>query len=270
MDLAGDCVESKDKNIEVLNSILEEFQKIALVKVQVDPIFEELNNAFKPIIELIIEGQKTLQKALIDSMPNLTELPSRIQEALLLIGNYGWYLDKEMSLPDLWELTDRLTEGNVAEAETWLTEYYENKLNAIEDSISKRYPAREKFIRASFGAHRRKEYELSIPVLLAQSDGICKEVTGHYFFRKEGQDRRPGTAIYIEQITSHTIVKAFLRPLAETLPIGASARERDVDFDQLNRHMVLHGDDLEYDTKTNSLKAISFINYVAHAFERIR
>jgi len=274
-------VESKGKDIEALNSVFEEWQKIiALIKVQVPPIFEKLKESLKPIIEVIIEAQKTVQKAFIAIPPelwatlieSLQKLPSRVQEALLLLGNHGWYLDKEMSLPDLWELTHTLSEGNIAEAEAWLTEYYEKKLNAMEDSISKRYPAREKFIKASFGAHRREEYELSIPVLLAQADGICKEVTGHYFFRKEGrkQDRRPSTAIYVEQITSDTIMKAFLRPLAQTLPIGASERERDVDFDQLNRHMVLHGDDLEYDTKTNSLKAISFINYVAHAFERIR
>ena len=68
----------------------------------------------------------------------------------------------------------------------------------------------------------------------------------------------------MEQIAADTYGAALLSPLAETLPIGASEYERPTGFDELNRHMVLHGESLDYGTKINSLKAISLINYVAH------
>lgn len=57
---------------------------------------------------------------------------------------------------------------------------------------------------------------------------------------------------------------AMLSPLAQTLPIGASENERYKGFPALNRHTVLHGESLDYGSKTNSFKAISLINYVAH------
>ena len=193
------------------------------------------------------------------------ELPPRTQEALILLGTHGWYLDLEMPLPALWEFTKAIAEGNVREAKDALVEYFENRLDEIEKSIVERFPNREKLIRAAFKAHRRQEYELSIPVFLSQSDGICKEVVNEHLFLKH--NKKPRTAIYVEQVTTDTFRAALLSPLAQTLPIAASEHERDKGFYELNRHMVLHGESLDYGTKTNGLKAISLINYVAHVLK---
>jgi len=75
-------------------------------------------------------------------------------------------------------------------------------------------------------------------------------------------NRKPQTAIYVDQITNDTFMAAILSPLAEILPINASENERPRNFNGLNRHMVLHGESLDYGSKVNSLKAISLINYV--------
>ena len=214
---------------------------------------------FKKSIErLISPAFEQLQRSFL-------ELPPRTQEALILLGTHGWYLDLQMSLPGLWELKKALTDGNVTEAEDALVKYFESRLDETEKSIVERFPKRQKLISAAFNAHRRQEYELSIPVLLAQTDGICKEVVNEYLFLKH--NKKPRTAIYVEQFASDTYRAALLSPLAQTLPIGASEHERDKGFSELNRHMVLHGESLDYGTKTNSLKAISLINYVAHVLK---
>ena len=217
----------------------------------------------------VSEIQKSLQGLISPAFDELQrsfrELPPRTQDALLLLGVHGWYLDLEMPLPGLWELKKALSEGNVEEAEEALAEYFEGRLEEIEKSISERYKHRAHLIRAAFNAHRRQEYELSIPVLLAQTDGICKEVVNQYLFIK--QNKKPGTAIYVDQIAADTLRAALLSPLAKTLPINASERERPADFEALNRHTVLHGESLDYGSKINSLKAISLVNYVAHVLE---
>jgi hypothetical protein len=222
-----------------------------------------------PLTKQVAEFQKSLQGLICPAFEQLQrsfrELPPRTQEALLLLGANGWYLDLEMPLPGLWELKKALSEGNVAEAEEALVEYFEDELEKIETSITERFPHRAHLIRAAFNAHRRQEYELSIPVLLAQTDGICKEVVNQYLFIK--QNKKPSTAIYVDQIAADTYRAALLSPLAQTLPINASERERPAGFDALNRHTVLHGESLDYGSKTNSLKAISLVNYVAHVLE---
>lgn len=219
-----------------------------------------------PIAKQVIDFQKAIQESIGPAFQQLhkgfLELPMRTQEALLLLGQHGWYLDPEMSLPALWELKSALSQGNILEAESALVEYFESRIAEIEESITTKFPHRGHLIHSAFGAHRREEYELSIPVLLAQADGICKETVDQYLFIK--QDKKPSTAIYVARIAADTYMAALLSPLAQTLPIGASEKERPEGFVALNRHTVLHGESLDYGNKINGLKAISLVNYVAH------
>lgn len=219
-----------------------------------------------PIAKQVIDFQKAFQESIGHAFQQLQqgfkELPAQTQEALLLLGHHGWFLDPEMSLPGLWELKNALSAGNTSEAESALIEYFGSRLNEIEESITTKFPHRAHLIHSAFGAHRREEYSLSIPVLFAQCDGICKETVNQYLFIKQG--KKPSTAIYVAQIAADTYMAALLSPLAKTLPIGASEKERLEGFVALNRHTVLHGESLDYGSKVNSLKVISLVNYVAH------
>ena len=195
----------------------------------------------------------------------LFNLPSKIKDTLVTMGNNGWYIDMEMPFPFIWKLKKALIEGNIKDVEVVLVEYFEGHLERITKYIIGRFPKRKKIFRAAFSAHKRGEYFLSIPVFLAQTDGICKEIVDKYLFRKH--NKKPEIAAYVDEITSDTFKAALLSPLASNLPIGASEKERDSSFNQLNRHMVLHGESIDYGTKTNSLRAISLINYVTRVLE---
>lgn len=206
----------------------------------ISPAFEELQRSFK-------------------------ELPPKIQEALLLLAQYGWYLDFNMPLPSLLEIKKAISSGEIEEVEEALVEYFESQLDAVEKSFDAKFPRRSHIISSAIKAHRNGEHFLSIPVFLAQTDGICKEVVDQYLFMKKG--RKPRTAIYVEQVAADTYKAALLSPLAASTPISASEHEREEGFNLLNRHMVLHGESLDYGNKVNSLKAISLINYVSQALE---
>lgn len=258
---------------EKLSYIKKEFEKPArfmeIMKAELESVGKAINSNI-PAIDLSIftthayDLQKAIQKSIIPTFDGLKnsfqELPNHIQEALLLLGENGWYLDLEMSLPTLWHLKKILDEGNLLKAENMLVEYFENRLSKIEKSILKKFPRRKHLLKAAFNAHRREEYCLSIPLFLAQTDGICKEAVGQCLFMKS--NRKPQTAIYVDQIANDTFMAALLSPLAKTLPINASENERPRRFNGLNRHMVLHGESLDYGSKVNSLKAISLVNYV--------
>lgn len=222
-----------------------------------------------PFTKQIQQYQKSLSSIITPAFEELQrsfrELPPKIQEALLLLAQHGWYLDFNMPLPSLWDIKDAISSGEINEVEEALVEYFENQLDEIENSFSAQFPHRSHIIASAFKAHRNGEYFLSIPVLLAQTDGICKEVVDQYLFMKK--DKKPRTAIYVEQIAADTYKAALLSPLAASTPIGASEHEREQGFNLLNRHMVLHGESLDYGSKVNSLKAISLVNYVSQALE---
>jgi hypothetical protein len=214
----------------------------------------------------ILNFQRSIQEAISPIFEQLkksfSELPPQTKEALLVLGAHGWYLDLDMPIPSLWELRDALVEGNTIEAGNALTKYFENRIDDIEKSIINKFPHRKELLSSAFSAHRRGEYGLSIPVFLAQTDGICKDVTKQYFFRTH--KGKPQTAQFVEEIAADTLRAALLSPLAEDLPIAAPESKRSAGWNELNRHMVMHGESLDYGNKVNGLKAISLINYVAH------
>lgn len=119
---------------------------------------------------------------------------------------------------------------------------------------------------AAFKAHSRCEYELSVPVFLAQADGICNEIIGIQLFQKKSQI--PATPVYVQQLANDTSSAAILHPLSLNLPISASKYERDDDFNDLNCHQVLHVESTSYSSEVNSLKAISLLNYVAQVLKK--
>ncbi|MFC2125992.1 hypothetical protein ACFLU5_14410 [Bacteroidota bacterium] len=240
-----------------------ELPKIELPKIDF-PDFPDLIPLTKHAQEYKRSIEELVNPVLEELQQNFRELPPRTQEALLLLGTHGWYLDLDMDFPELWKLKESLTDGNNAGAEETLVEYFDNRADEIEKSLIERFPNRQKIINAAFNAHRRQEYELSIPVLLAQTDGICKEISKKYYLFMKDKGK-PQISFYVEQVASDTFWAALLSPLRETLPIGFTKpeRERYDNFSELNRHLVIHGDSLDYGTKTNSLKAISLINYVA-------
>ena len=222
-----------------------------------------------PFTKQIEQYQKSLSGIISPAFEELQrsfeELPPKIQKALLLLAQHGWYFDFNMPLSSLWGIKKAISSGEIEEVEEALVEYFEGQLDEIEKSINAQFPHRSHIISSAFVAHRNDEYYLSIPVLLAQTDGVCKEVVDQYLFMKK--DRKPRTAIYVEQVAADTFKAALLSPLAASSPISASEHEREAGFDLLNRHMVLHGESLDYGNKTNSLKAISLINYVSQALK---
>lgn len=193
---------------------------------------------------------------------SMRQLPPRTQAALLVLASNGWYTDFEWTMPQLWALEESLRKDDAQEAEKELIEHFEARLDGIEKSLVDKVPHRAHLIQSAFGAHRRKEYELAIPVLLAQTDGICKESTEKYLFIRS--DKKPEVAVYVEQSITNAFMIALLSPLCEILPIAASHRDRAADTQILNRHAVMHGESLKYGSQANSLRAISLINYVAH------
>jgi hypothetical protein len=185
-----------------------------------------------------------------------------MQKALLSLGNHGWFIDLNMTIPFLRELEEALDNDNVNEAEVVLVKYFQERLPSLEKSLYEKFPQRKNITSKAFKAHELGDYELSIPVFLAQTDGICYEVIKHHLFMKK--DYKKSIAAYVEKIASDALMHALLSPFSHPLPISASEKERGEFFNELNRHQVMHGEVLDYGTEINSLKSISLLNCIAH------
>lgn len=200
----------------------------------------------------------------------VAELPPRYRAALVELAERGWYFDKEMAFLMPHTLAAVFAQkGAEDEAEALLVEHFRARLDAIEAAVCERFPRREKIVRSAMNAHRNGLFELSIPPLLAQVDGICKDTIGVEFFmrirkrREESSEPPQPLAARYATLPRHTDWDAaWLSPLTSIGQVSKSESERGGDFVGLNRHQVMHGESVDYGTELNSLKAISLLNYV--------
>ncbi|TYO63726.1 hypothetical protein FXV83_25740 [Bradyrhizobium hipponense] len=227
---------------------------------------EQMNAFSRHIAPFLAQLKEVAEKA-----------PPAYRKALLLLGENGWYMDLDMSLAAPLDLGRALKKGDIEHAENALVTYFEARVDQIERFLVEAHPRRAKVLTSAFAAHKAGQFDLSIPVLLAQTDGICRDEAGQYLFtgpRGRERDKRykgkPGIAVYADEVASDTFLSVVLSPLGEKLPINASESERADGWIALNRHMVLHGESVDYGTKINSLKAISLINYVASSLKLIK
>jgi hypothetical protein len=212
-----------------------------------------------------VEAQKALQSISFPEFERIGKsavfIAPRAQEGIINLALSGWFLDLEMTLPQIAELGQAMLQGDTGEAEAELVAHFEGRADGIEAELVRKFARRAHLIQAAFRAYRQEEYDLAIPVLLTQSDGICNDVTSKSPFR--ARDKKPETAVYVEAIATDTLMAAFLSPLARIIPINASEKDRKGST-ALNRHTVLHGESLDYGTKANTLRAISLLNYVGN------
>ena len=237
-------------------------------KKTIQPIAEMHSNIINLERKFRSQLETLISPAFTTFIESSKKLPEKTRNALLVLGEHGWYLDLEMPLTGLWNLEQEFKRGNVERVELALVKYFKGRAAGISKTLITGYPRRAKIISAAFKAHERGEYELSIPALLAQADGICQELIGAQLFKK--RDNRPITALYIDDFAMDTFSSALLHPLSQLLPISYSADQRGEDFDVLNRHQVLHGESVNYGTEVNFLKTISLINYITQVLKKDR
>ncbi|MGJ0184542.1 hypothetical protein [Corynebacterium glyciniphilum] len=107
--------------------------------------------------------------------------------------------------------------------------------------------------------HLAGAYEASIPIILAQIDGMSRDLTGQSFFSKANAEP------YLDDAT--------LSGMEKNLPVVRRVFSEDVkksgSFGLVSRHGVLHGRDLGYATRVNSTKTIVLVAALAEYFPRI-
>ena len=126
-------------------------------------------------------------------------------------------------------------------------------LGAADDDLREIAQYRARLIEKAWEHHSNGSYEASIPIVLAQIDGITHDATtspqepkGRTFFSLRG--RRKAEVVDDETLAGINealpVVRKWFSTEYATTATGGTP----------NRHGVLHGRELTYDTRTNSIK----------------
>lgn len=243
-----------------LKPALEEMVRMVL------PVAQAIQTTVASIGPMIAHVQDELQKAapmLLAILEAIERMPARTAHALRIFAQNGWYLDPEMFPSDIFRWAIRLEEGQVEAVHQELIAHFRESLDGIEQRLGAAVPSRARFFQSAINAHRRGDYAASIPLLLAQADGLCFDVTKvQLYSRAKG---RMKIEAFVKGSVKSELSVSVLTALIEPLPISASENERKGLTNYLNRHEVLHGESVTYDTELNSCRAISLVVYVVWA-----
>lgn len=247
--------------------------------------FVEFESSFRPVLERaqsVFASSRALFKELqyIDFSyftSNFEELISAytshcksLKELSKVLGQIGWYFDFGSNSDDFdnyltfCSLNFEIEEFDVDIANNALCSYFNSRITNIEEELVRLLPDRKRQIEAGFLAHRNKQFIFSIPLLLIVIDGIGFDKTGKnvIFSRdhKTGQTRIAKLSVIPQDIKNNLYLDAMYSSLLNTTAINSPESEEDPEV--VNRHRLLHGKDLSYDNEINSLKVISFLNYI--------
>jgi hypothetical protein len=236
-----------------------------------DALYDGLPRRDQAINELAASAQRSNDEYLAELARVLRvdsdRVLSDIREHAALLARCGWYPDPHRTIKYAQQILALYTAGAPRKADQMFAQYYAQQLPTIERETLAAFPVRAPLFRAAFWAHRRRKYVLAIPALLAQADGVCADTLNAQLFSR-GPDGRPKIARSIE--SKGQLVGAFLNAIAQPAPLTASRRERLALHEAtLNRHAILHGEDLKYGTRINSFKTISLISYLAWLLPKV-
>jgi hypothetical protein len=185
------------------------------------------------------------------------------------LASRGWFIAGDLCCNQYKPLDKALKMKEENEIEDFLKEHVRNLVSNIKESAMKRWRERSQIIADAFDAHSSAKYTLSVPVLLAQADGISADILGAYLFsNNKGPIEKAASNAIKKHLKHRPLAKSFLGMLLNKLGIGIKTIKRDelaasgLIFSPLNRHGVLHGLDCDYATEANSLRGIALINFL--------
>lgn len=212
---------------------------------------------------------RTLAGDVVDEMPRLlaeeTELVVTVARAIEEFARRGWAASFRMPMPVVKEalrahdsgapwtdVEQVLHDGWSESASLDRLSVRIGALGAGDDELWAVSKRRARLIEAAWGHHTNEAFEASIPIVLAQVDGIVADATtsdetmrGKRFF-SAGRDQ------------ADVVDDETLAGISEALPVVrdwfSEAYLHTDERGSANRHGVMHGRELAYDTAVNSTK----------------
>ena len=249
----------------VIGAALDRFQQRTSRLLPIVERANEVGSAIGKRLTAIGEPFRKMAEDIAAIAMTLEAYPEKMREGLVAMSQSGWYLDHDMGMSEPLRFKQASDEGREAAAEAEMVKHFEERTAGIRAELIQAYPHRRAIFDAAFDAHLSGQYLVSIPVLLAQVDGICFDVANAHFFMRGERSKVLAHAV---EFAGSQIARAFLAPLESEMTIALSEKARPQGFTGLNRHMVLHGESLGYGTKENGLRAISLLNYMSQSLQR--
>lgn len=206
-----------------------------------------------------MKEQDEIFKKLFEINKRFKKISDVLTDFSLTILKDGWFFDYLIPINFLFQ---EIAKYDKVIFNLYMEKYFENNIDKIEKLTIKRFPIREKIIRKAIKSHKNGDYEISIPVLISQADGIFREMTSKEFYSKRNNVKAENIIGKIKNDKFKEFSLWVLEPLKQTQLISANFKESKDIPDFLHRNPILHGEDTDYANKRNGARSLSLLNYI--------
>lgn len=248
------------------------------VRLAISWVHKHRSQAFQ---ELALLWHKSIQSLLADLSETVEKFKTSAALYATIMVEFEWPPDPNIFPEDALGIVQRyLTQDRDAVEQyiekTMLEHYTDEALaNRLREWEAKEwFRHRIPLLRQAVEAHSEGRYVLSIPVLLAQTEGLIADGYGHKgvlgYKPRHGSSKKdpPTIAEYFDQHLreeglfsfDEQVKQFFLEVVLSRFEHGA------VPSYQLSRHAIMHGGDVNYGTVANSLRCILLFDYLQDRF----
>ena len=189
------------------------------------------------------------------------------------LAQRGWFIAGSLYPHQYQTLELALKKKAEDQVEEFLKIHIRGQISDVRKHAMNRWKKRAEILADAFDAHIAAKYTLSVPVLLAQADGISYDIFGANLFTNYNGpiDKAIGKSIEKSNLHKRPLAKSFLDLLLEALETSGLRRPTNKRNEMetssriyypLNRHGVLHGLDCDYAIEGNSLRGIALISFL--------
>ena len=191
----------------------------------------------------------------------------------------GWYLSSAFTdTLDANKITVFLSQSNKqwnSDIEDMLLKAFDDDIPEIRERIIETFEPRANFLEHIIELHQREDYISSIPLALAQTDGMCRDNFWHevkgsrkpmgFFKAEQSNSRQKAQALSAGIVAEEESIFSFItNQLADSdRNLHPLLKAETNDLSDLNRNAILHGESLDYgSSKINSVKSILLLDFV--------
>jgi len=179
------------------------------------------------------------------------------RRGLRTMAHRGWYFFEELT----WGMVSLYGKYRKSESDLqWLDVKMEESVLAHAGTTlaqaAQQFPRRADILAKIAERFAAQDYISAVPLILAQSDGMAKDITKACLFYDNKQRKKKFVSSYkITRRADRWILSALLPVLNMQ---GAFHRGHE----GLSRHLILHGEDLAYGTSATACKSLSLLGYM--------
>lgn len=258
------------KNLETLFARIEKItaptQKInKYLNIAIPQNIQRHNQAIQSAIQHISTGYQPLFEQVNTTLAKVIEAAQLWQEArkedVIVMADNGWYPN--------WFTFFYTPETETNSIDELMCMHLDENWDDITQKILELCQNRTHILEVAFNLHKSGNYIASIPLFLAQADGICCESLKSFLFTGNETEEKIKELIDNGEIETSILTDILLEPfkLKNHHNAGISKHSPQAKSKAPNRNGILHGHrrHMDYGTEINSLKCFSLLSFIAYS-----